>query len=60
MDQVRNFIDMVAQGKNAEAKSTLEDLLSTKAFEALDGMKKELASNIFKTEDSVEQEQAGS
>lgn len=60
MDQVKNFIDMVAQGNNAEAKSTLEDILSAKAFEALDDKKRELASNIFKTEDSVEQEQAGS
>lgn len=56
MDQVRNFIDMVAQGNNTEAKSTLEDILSAKAFEALDNKKRELSSNIFKTEDSVEQE----
>lgn len=56
MDQVRNFIDMVAQGNNTEAKSTLEDILSAKAFEALDAKKQQLASNIFKTEDSVEQE----
>lgn len=47
MEQIRNFIDLVAQGQNVEAKSKLEDLISSRAFEALDSKKQELASGLF-------------
>jgi ATP-dependent Clp protease ATP-binding subunit ClpA len=47
MDQVKNFIDLVVSGQNVEAKSTLENLISSRAFEALDDKKRELASNLF-------------
>jgi len=47
MEQIKNFIDLVAQGQNVEAKSKLEDLISSRAFEALDSKKQELASSLF-------------
>ena len=41
------FIDQLAAGQAAEAKETLADLLSAKAFEALDAKKQELATTLF-------------
>jgi hypothetical protein len=46
-EHIRQFIDQIAAGENAEAKENLENVLSTKAFEALDAYKKELATGIF-------------
>lgn len=56
----RQFIDLLAAGESAAAKETLENLISNKAFEALDVYKKEMASGIFnggKTEEQDEQEE---
>jgi hypothetical protein len=47
MEQVRQFIDMVAAGQNNEAKESLDELLSARAFEALDSKKQEIASTLF-------------
>lgn len=47
MEQVRNFIDQVAQGDNIAAKETLDNLLSARAFEQLESKKQEVASTIF-------------
>jgi len=47
MDAIRNFIDYVGQGDNIAAKASIEELLSAKAFEALDTRKHELASTLF-------------
>jgi len=47
MEQVKNFIDLVAAGNNVDAKSVLEDIISSKAFESLDTKKQELASGLF-------------
>ena len=47
MEQIRNFIDMVAQGENNGAKTALEDLLSARAFETLDVKKREMSSTLF-------------
>lgn len=47
MDQIRNFIDMVAQGNNTEAKSSLDELLSARAFDALEAKKQQIASTLF-------------
>ena len=41
------FIDQLAAGQAADAKETLSNLLSTRAFEALDTRKQELASTLF-------------
>jgi hypothetical protein len=47
MENVRNFIDLISNGQNTEAKDTLDDILSTRAFDALDARKKEIAASIF-------------
>jgi len=48
------FIQKVASGEAAEAKDTLSDLLSNRAFEALDMKKQEIARTIYGSEDQVE------
>ena len=56
----RQFIDLLAAGESAAAKETLENVLSAKAFEALDVYKKEMASDIFnggKTESEEQSEE---
>lgn len=47
MTQTRQFIDQLASGESSAAKESLENIISTKAFEALDSYKKEMASSIF-------------
>lgn len=42
-----NFLNLVAAGQASEAKDKLTELLSAKAFEALDARKTELAKSIF-------------
>ena len=51
------FIDQLAAGQAADAKETLSNLLSTRAFEALDTRKQELAATLFggQVEEEVEQ-----
>ena len=44
---VSNFINSVATGNAIEAKESLNDLLSARAFEALDTKKTELAHSLF-------------
>jgi hypothetical protein len=52
---VSKFIDSVATGNAVEAKDVLNDLLSARAFESLDGRKTELAQSLFTgKEESVE------
>ena len=41
------FIDELAAGNASAAKDILNDMLSARAFEALEGRKVELAQNIF-------------
>jgi ClpP class serine protease len=57
MEQVRNFIDLVAQGQNAEAKESLDELLSARAFEALDAKKQEIGSTLFGGQAETTEEQ---
>jgi hypothetical protein len=45
--ETSQFIDQLSAGNAAEAKETLNNLLSTRAFESLDAKKVELAKNIF-------------
>jgi hypothetical protein len=47
MTQSRQFIDQLAAGDSSAAKDTIENALSTKAFEALDAYKKEISQSIF-------------
>ena len=41
------FIEQLAAGQAADAKETLSDLLSARAFEALDARKQELGATLF-------------
>jgi len=53
--ETSQFIDQLSAGDSAEAKETLNNILSTKAFESLEAKKVELARNIFNgSEESVE------
>lgn len=47
MDKVRQFIDLVAQGDNVQAKETVEEILSARAFDSIESMKKEVASTLY-------------
>ncbi len=47
MDHIRQFIDNLAAGNNTEAKESIENAISAKAFDALDAYKKQIAQNVF-------------
>lgn len=47
MEQIRNFIDLVAQGNNTEAKASLDELISNRAFDALEAKKQQIATTLF-------------
>ena len=52
------FINQIATGDAVGAKETMSDMLSAKAFEALDARKQELASTLFggiQVEEEVEE-----
>jgi len=51
---VTNFINSVASGNAIEAKESLNDLLSARAFEALDAKKTELAQSLFTDKEEVQ------
>jgi len=51
--ETTQFIDHLAAGEAAQAKETLTDILSAKAFEALENRKIEIAKSTF---GGVEQE----
>jgi hypothetical protein len=51
----REFIDQLAAGESAAAKETLENLISNRAFEALDEYKKQMAAGIFSGDKKEEQ-----
>lgn len=44
---ISQFIDNVVAGNAAAAKQNLNDILSSKAFEAIDGQKKNLSKSLF-------------
>jgi len=52
------FIDQIATGDAIGAKNTMSDMLSAKAFEALDTRKQELAASLFggSPQEEVEEE----
>jgi hypothetical protein len=47
MSQIKDFIEQLAAGDNVAAKESINNALSTKAFESLDAFKKEIASTLF-------------
>jgi hypothetical protein len=58
MTTTTTFIDQLATGQSSEAKETLADLLSARAFEALDARKQELGATLFGGQVAAAQEQA--
>jgi hypothetical protein len=55
-ENIRQFIDQLAAGQNAEAKDTLENELAARSFAALDEYKKEIAKGIFGGKEEQETE----
>ena len=53
--ETKNFINSVSIGNAAEAKDTLNDMLSTRAFDALNARKINIAQTLFNN-DVVEEE----
>ena len=47
MENINNFINSIAAGDNVTAKEEFVELLSSKAFDALQGRKQEIASTLF-------------
>jgi hypothetical protein len=58
MTTTSTFIDQLASGQSSEAKETLSDILSARAFEALDARKQELGATLFGGQVAAAQEQA--
>lgn len=50
-----DFIHNVMSGNAVDAQSALNDVLSSKAFEALQDRKVDLAQNLFTSQDTTEQ-----
>jgi len=46
-EEVKNFIDALADGKNDDAGEAFKDALKVKVGDALDNHRKELAGNLF-------------
>jgi len=55
MDTI-DFINNVSVGNAAEAKDTLTDLLSTRAFDALNARKIDIAQTLFNDKEEEQQE----
>jgi hypothetical protein len=53
----RTFIDSLASGNSAEAKEALSNLISAKAFDALEARKIEIAQNLFRDQDQEEDQE---
>jgi len=50
----KTFIDKVASGDANEAKDLINDLLSSRAFEALDAKKIEIAQSLYSNGEDIE------
>jgi hypothetical protein len=57
MENINNFINSIAAGDNVTAKEELEELLSSKAFDALQYRKQEIASTLFGGHQKEEQDE---
>ncbi len=51
-----SFVTQIATGDAVGAKQTMSDMLSAKAFEALDARKQEIASTLFGGQEETEEE----
>jgi hypothetical protein len=50
----KTFIDRVASGDANEAKELVNDILSSRAFEALDAKKVEIAQSLYSDGEDIE------
>jgi len=57
MENINNFINSITAGDNVTAKEELEELLSSKAFDALQVRKQEIASTLFGGQQEEEQDE---
>jgi len=53
---IDNFLNNVAAGNANDARENINDILSAKAFEALDGYKQEIAKAMFSPDTEKNQE----
>ena len=51
---IQTFIQSVASGNAVEAKDILNDVLSSRAFEALDAKKQEIAKSLYSNGEEIE------
>jgi hypothetical protein len=51
---IKDFLNHTAAGNAVKAQEILDDILSNKAFEALDEKKTQIAKTLYATEDEVE------
>lgn len=52
-----NILDLIASGEAAAAKDALNDVLSAKAFQALDAKKQEIAQSLYGNNVTSDEEQ---
>ena len=57
---IQDIINNIAAGENLDAKEGLENVLSTKAFDALQNRKQEIASALYAGQDETSENDAES
>ena len=57
---IHDIINNIAAGDNIAAKQGLDDVLSAKAFDALQSYKQEIASTLYAGQDEVPEESTDS
>jgi hypothetical protein len=57
---IQDVINNIAAGDSAAAKEGIENVLSAKAFDALQGRKQEIASTLFGGKDQSDEETSDS
>jgi hydroxyethylthiazole kinase-like sugar kinase family protein len=58
--ELKDIINNIAAGDSAAAKEGIENVLSAKAFDALQGRKQEIASTLFGGKEQSDEEGADS
>jgi len=58
--EIKDVINNIAAGDSAAAKEGIENVLSAKAFDALQGRKQEIASTLFGGKDQSDEETSDS
>jgi hypothetical protein len=55
--ETKDFLKKVALGESSEAKEALDEILSNKAFQALEEKKKEIAQSYFGVNEAKDEEE---